>query len=60
MKITKQNSVRAEGYADENIRMCMQCNGDGLYMRSQHGGIAIETECVLCGGSGLVTFSTQE
>lgn len=60
MKITKQNSVYIGVYADENIKMCMQCNGDGLFMRSQHGGIAIETECVLCGGSGLVTFSAQE
>ena len=59
MKITKQNSTQAAGYADENIRECPRCYGDGTRMGNTTGGEAHEMECDVCHGTGIVTLSPQ-
>jgi DnaJ-class molecular chaperone len=60
MKITKQNTVRADGYNTDKVRQCPKCHGDGLYMGNPDGGVAFEMTCEICEGFGLVMLDESD
>jgi DnaJ-class molecular chaperone len=59
MKPTRENTVIAEGYTDDNIRECPVCHGSGLTIMAVDGGFPSEVDCPGCEGFGVIIIEEQ-